>query len=66
MIVLCKGYFNDCDSPDCEHNIPHEHSSGETSCDRECCYRLPYKCSEETYIIYLRKLKLEKLNEGKV
>jgi hypothetical protein len=63
MKVICEGFLKGCNSIDCDHKIPHEHSIKYPSCDDLCCSTYPYKCSEKTYNLYIRKLKIKEINE---
>jgi len=62
MLVLCSGYnkdYNEC--KDCTHSIPHQEDI--IFCDMNCGQDRNACCNHQSYITYLRREKLNKINK---
>ena len=67
MLVICEG-SKICGRKDCYHRRIHEYQeydgdSYTNSCSDNCCTKFPYHCTHESYILYIRKDKLNKLED---
>ena len=76
MLVICEGYkicMDGCE--ECYHISPHEAQYRDfeddngnmiASCNGICCAKFPYQCTHKSYnsyIIYMRKEKLKKIED---